>query len=46
MRPESRANYDDPMANLQIAQDPAADALLACFGTDFNAIAGDQLRLF
>ena len=29
MRPESRANYDDPMANLQIAQDPAADALLS-----------------
>lgn len=25
---------------------PAADALLACFGTDFASIAGDQLRLF
>ena len=25
---------------------PAADALLACFGTDFDAIAGDQLQLF
>jgi DNA polymerase-2 len=25
---------------------PAADTLLACFGTDFNALAGTQLSLF
>ena len=47
--PEPLAKHSSPIdyhhyLERQLA--PAADALLSCLGTDFAAIAGDQLRLF